>query len=288
MISYEERLRAHLAKYKFRVLRVLESGAWRGARTGVLAKRPYILPPEQQRLNILAPFRERFWAELDAASGERRLRLHRDFAHLTSSQAMAFNLFYPLVADRDWARAFLQGVLGLKDAAPRTLAFEYAEDPEEGTHFDFFIELDAGSNSGSRGGGKVYLEAKLCELGFGAADLDERHREKLAKVYAPRLSALVEPKWLEPDAFFRRYQLLRSLCYLDKPESLLFIVLPRANEPLRKALEVLPDITAGALHNRVRTLYLEEVVEKLPALLRGRDEVLKAHYREFAEKYLPA
>jgi hypothetical protein len=282
MISYEERLRAHLAKYKFRVLRVLESGARRGARTGVLATPPYILPPEQQRLNILAPFRERFWAEFDAASGERRLPLHRDFAHLTSSQAMAFNLFYPLVADRDWARAFLQGVLGLQDAAPRRLAFEYAEDPEEGTHFDFFIELDAASK-----GGKIYLEAKLCELGFGAADLDERHGEKLARVYAPRLSALVEPKWLEPDAFFRRYQLLRILCYLDKPESVLFIVLPRANEPLRKALEVLPDITAGALRGRVRTLYLEEVVEKLPALLRGRDEALKAHYREFGEKYLP-
>ncbi|HYR36789.1 MAG TPA: hypothetical protein VEQ87_21060 [Burkholderiales bacterium] len=280
MMTYEERLRAHLAKYKFRVLRVLESGAWRGARTGVLAKRPYILPPGQQRLNILAPFRERFWAELDAAGGERRVQLHRDFAHLTSSQAMGFNLFYPLVADRDWARAFLQGVLGLKDAAPRTLAFEYAEDPEEGTHFDFFIELERG--------GRVYLEARLCELGFGATDLDERHGEKLAKVYAPRLSALVEPKWLEPDAFFRRYQLLRSLCYLDKPESLLFIVLPRANEPLRKALDVLPEITAGALRSRVRTLYLEEVLEKLSALLRGRDEALKAHYREFAEKYLPA
>jgi hypothetical protein len=279
LISYEERLRAHLAKYKFRVLRVLESGAWRGARTGVLAKRPYILPPEQHRLNILAPFRERFWAEFDAASGERRLRLHRDFAHLNSSQAMAFNLFYPLVANRDWARAFLQGVLGLKDAAPRTLAFEYAEDPEEGTHFDFFIELERS--------GKIYLEARLCELAFGAADLDERHSEKLARVYAPRLSALVEPKWLEPDAFFRRYQLLRSFCYLDKPDSLLFIVLPRANEPLRKALEVLPDITAGALRNRVRTLYLEELLEKLPALLRGRDEALKAHYREFGEKYLP-
>jgi len=282
MMSYEERLRAHLAKYKFRVLRVLESGAWRGARTGVLAKRPYILPPEHQRLNILAPFRERFWTEFDAVA-ERAPRLHRDFAHLNSSQAMCFNLFYPLVVDRDWARAFLQGPLGLKDAAPRSLAFEYAEDPEEGTHFDFFIELD----SGSKGGGKVYLETRLCELGFGATDLDETHREKLAKIYAPRLSALVDAKWLEPDAFFRRYQLLRSLCYLDQPRSLLFIVLPRANEPLRKALEPLPEITAGALRDRVRILYLEDVADKLAPLLRGRDEALKAHYREFAEKYLP-
>ena len=280
MRTYEERLRAHLAKYKFRVLRVLESGVWKGARTGVLAKRPYVLPPESQRLNILAPFRERFWAEFDsAAGGERRApQLHRDFAHLTSSQAMCFNLFYPLVVDRAWARAFVQGVLGLKDAVPKTLAFEYAEDPEEGTHFDFFIELERG--------GKVYLETRLCELGFGSTELDERHREKLAKVYAPRLSALLDPKWLEPDAFFRRYQLLRSLCYLDQPQNLLFIVLPRANDSLRKALQVLPEITEGALKDRVRLLYLEELAEKLKPLLRGRDETLKAHYREFEEKYL--
>jgi hypothetical protein len=34
-------------------------------------------------------------------------------------------------------------------------------------------------------------------------------------------------------------------------------------------------------------LYLEELVGKLKPLLRGRDEALKAHYREFEEKYLP-
>jgi hypothetical protein len=180
-MTYEERLRAHLAKYKFRVLRVLESGQWKGARTGALAKRPYILPPENLRLNILAPFRERFWAEFDAPAGNeaRAPRLQRDFAQLTSSQAMCFNLFYPLVLDRDWARSFAQGVLGLKDAAPKTLAFEYAEDPEEGTHFDFFIELERGA--------KLYLETRLCELGFGSTELDERHRETLAKVHVPRL-----------------------------------------------------------------------------------------------------
>jgi len=279
-MTYEERLRAHLAKYKFRVLRVLESGLWKGARTGVVAKRPYVLPPESLRLNILAPFRERFWAEFDGGKGSevRAPQLQRDFAHLTSSQAMCFNLFYPLVADRAWARSFVQGVLGLKDAAPKTLAFEYAEDPEEGTHFDFFIELERG--------GKVYLETRLCELGFGSTELEERHRDKLAKIYAPRLAALVDQKWLEPEAFFRRYQLLRSLCYLDKPQNLLFIVLPQANDSLRKALQVLPEITERALKDRVRMLFLEELLEKLKPLLRGRDEALKTHYREFEEKYL--
>ena len=63
-------------------------------------------------------------------------------------------------------------------------------------------------------------------------------------------------------------------------------MLPQANDPLKKALQVLPEITERALKDRVRLLYLEELVEKLKPLLRGRDETLKAHYREFEEKYL--
>lgn len=278
-MNYRERLRAHLVKYKFRVLGVRANAAWKGPRTGVLAEQPHLLPAEHLRLNILAPYRERFWAEFEAGRAERRsLELHRDFAHLNSSQAMCFNLFYPLVVDRGWAGAFVQQVLGLKDAAPRTLAFEYVEDPQENTHFGFFAQLDSGA--------KLYFETRLAELGFGTAELGARHREKLASVYAPRLAPLVDAKWLEPEAFYRRYQLMRNLCYLDRPANLLFLVVPKASESLQQALQVLPEITAGALNGRVRVLYLEDLMERLKTLLRGRDELLKAHYREFRDKYL--
>jgi len=64
-MKYQDRLRSHLVKYKFRVLRVLESGALKGPRTGALAERPHILPAGHERLNVLAPYRERFWAEFE-------------------------------------------------------------------------------------------------------------------------------------------------------------------------------------------------------------------------------
>ena len=275
-MKYQDRLRAHLARYKFRVLGVLANAAWKGPRTGAVAEQPHILPADQIRLNVLTPYRERFWADFER--GERR-PLHRDFAHLTSSQAMCFNLFYPLVADRAWAAAFVQQVLGVKDT-PRTLAFEYVEDPEEATHFDFFVQLESG--------GKIYLEARLAELGFGTSDLARAEREKLMQLYAPRLASLVDPKWLDPESFFRRYQLLRTLSYLDRPGNLLFLVLPRANESLAQALRILPEITAGPLQERVRVLYLEDALERVKPLLRGRDEALKNHYREFREKYIPS
>lgn len=274
-MNYQERLRAHLVKYKFRVLGVLASAAWKGPRTGAVAEQPHILPAEHMRLNVLAPFRERFWEQFDR--GEQR-PLHRDFAHLNSSQAMCFNLFYPLVADRAWAAAFVQGVLGIKDP-PRTLAFQYVEDPEEGTHFDFFLHLESGA--------KIYFETKLAELGFGTIDLLPRERTALLQRYTPRLSGLVDAKWLEPDAFFRRYQLLRTLACLAEPKSLLYLVVPRANESLAQALRILPEVTAGALQDRVRVLYLEDALDRIKPLLRGRDEQLKNHYREFRDKYIP-
>lgn len=273
-MNYQARLRSHLVKYKFRVLGVLANGAWKGPRTGALAEQPQILPPEHARLNILAPYRERFWQQFDGGEGR---PLHRDFAHLNSSQAMCFNLFYPLVADRDWAAAFMQSVLGVK-GTPRSLAFEYVEDAEEGTHFDFFVQLDSGA--------RIYFETKLAELGFGTVDLAPREREKLLERYTPRLCGLVDAQWLEADAFFRRYQLLRNLSYLSQPGSLLYLVVPRANQSLQQALAILPEITAGALQERVRVLYLEEALERVKPLLRGRDEALKNHYREFRDKYL--
>ena len=273
-MNYQERLRSHLVKYKFRVLGVLANGAWKGPRTGAVAEQPHVLPAEHARLNILAAYRSRFWSDFDRGEGR---ALHRDFAHLNSSQAMCFNLFYPLVADRAWAATFFQGVLGIKDA-PRALAFEYVVDPEENTHFDFFAQLDSGA--------KIYFETRLAELGFGTVDLPPREREKLLARYAPRLSGLVDARWLEPDAFFRRYQLLRNLAYLDQPGSLLYLVVPRANASLQQALQILPEITAGALQDRVRVLHLEDALERVKPLLRGRDDALKSHYREFRDKYL--
>lgn len=275
MIDYQDRLRAHLVKYKFHVLGVLANATWKGPRTGSVAEQPHILPAEHARLNILAPYRERFWQEFER--GEPRA-LHREFAHLNSSQAMGFNLFYPLVVDRAWATAFVQNLLGLK-ATPRSLAFEYVDDAQAKAHFDFLVELESGA--------RLYFETQLAERGFGTLDLPSRERHNLLQRYTPRLSPLVDAKWLEPDAFFRRYPLFRSLARLDRPGSLLYFVVPRANESLRQALAVVPEITSGPLQERVRILHLEDLLEQTKPLLRGRDEALKSHYREFREKYLP-
>jgi hypothetical protein len=53
------------------------------------------------------------------------------------------------------------------------------------------------------------------------------------------------------------------------------LVFPRGN------LSLVQRVPAGA-----RVLHLEELCERIKPLLRGRDEALKAHYRQLATKYL--
>jgi len=202
-MNYQDRLRAQLVKYKFRALEVLDG------------PKPHVLPEDKVRLNILPALRERFWAEFDHAAAREgsTLALAADFASVGSAQALAFNLFYPLVFDRSWAESFVETFLGAK-AAPTALAFEYGRE-----RTSFSIRLENGE--------RLRLEARLGELTFGG------------------------------------------------PFDGIHMVFPRAN------LSLAQRVPSGA-----KVLHLEELCERVRPLLRGRDEALKAHYRQLAAKYL--
>src|SRR5438046_14767 len=79
-------LLVHLAAYKRDTLAVRENGAFFGR------EYPHILPPIQQRLNILPRYRDHFYA-----SPHSKIKFHQFFHHLNSSQALCINLFYPLI-----------------------------------------------------------------------------------------------------------------------------------------------------------------------------------------------
>jgi hypothetical protein len=86
--EYIARLHQHLVNYKTSVLHVHESGFWGTP----LRPHPHILPAEQRELNVVTPIREAFWRE----QHRRVWKLHKYFHHLSSSQALAFNLLFPL------------------------------------------------------------------------------------------------------------------------------------------------------------------------------------------------
>src|SRR4051794_28177256 len=106
---YASALREHLVRYKTDVLRQTESGKWRNGR-----EYDHILLPENRGLNILTGIREEFWKyfEDQEATARKPAKLHRDFAHLNSSQALAFNLFFPFLESSRRRREILLSALG--------------------------------------------------------------------------------------------------------------------------------------------------------------------------------
>jgi len=266
--SYSNELRTHLEAYKKRRLGVDASGRWR--------KKTYehILPPSLRMLNILEPIR----AEVSEYLASRKsVQLHRDFAHLNSSQAMCFNLFFPLLAR--WRTRLAPGMTGLPFDPSRVAdwQFEHIRDPTEGTNFDAYVRTKEGTEH--------LFEVKLSESEFGKAENDSHHRKKLDSIYQPRLRGKIDPAFLKPNRFFTHYQLLRNIAYVEPDLGVgVTFILPQANPRLRPALERVLAALSPDVARFTRVIHLEELVERLRKV---RHLHLASYFDCFGEKYTP-
>jgi hypothetical protein len=265
--TYQVKLRRHLADYKRRVLGVAEDGLWRG--------KPYdhVLPAALKRLNLLAP------ELIEDHVARHGIRLHRDFHHLNSSQAMAFNLFIPMLSGRaSPALAQALGVSGPLDY----WSIEHIPERGEDTNVDAMFRTADGTS--------WFCEVKLSEAEFGQCVANPARQKKRQLTYLPRLAGLiddvaaVDERW-----FWAHYQLLRNLSLLGKvADSRLILLLPRQNDSLGKVLgRFLPRLTAVAAR-RLGVVYLEDLVDRLL-----RDDTVSPRDRNylalFSQKYvLPA
>ena len=270
MPSYVDSLKAHLADYKHNQLGVFEDGLW--SRNS--QPYPHILPLELRQLNIVAPIRAAFWeyAEREGLS----LQLHRDFHHLNSSQALAFNLFFPFVA-LAWSQPqLLLAALGLDGKQVASFGFEVVPDPQEGTNFDFLAIFSDDT--------RLFVEVKLAETEFGRCEPDARHEEKRQSLYVGRLADKVIPTCLESPAFFSSYQLLRNLSHLSPADTLILLV-PRANRgTFEQAHTFIADAVMPRWHSRVHLVALEELIEAVSAPTRNAETI--ALTESLREKYL--
>jgi hypothetical protein len=91
-MTYDELIKSNLASYKLKRLGVEQNGVWKKNNS----RYKHILSECLKNLNILETFRREFWEYYE--SGQLgAIKLHPDFHHLNSSQAMAFNLFFPFM-----------------------------------------------------------------------------------------------------------------------------------------------------------------------------------------------
>lgn len=272
-MTYRTSVVDRLALYKVEHLKVGECGNWSGNGT-----RPHILPghPEAKRLNILEPYRDDFWDYFRSVAPP--IGLHRDFAHLNSSQAMCFNLFFPLVHEK--AYPLLLKALGVKgeEADERESRFEMVLDEEESTNFDFHLRL--------RSGRRLLFEVKFTEQDFGTRKPSPGALKKAGEIYRPRLAGKVPAEYLEADRLFAHYQILRNMSYLDAVcGDHLFFVYPHANRELDAHRKAIAEIGSGRLKKCFGIIFLERMVARLRAATGGHDR-LRRHYAEFAQKYM--
>lgn len=215
MENFQSRARGYLELYKRQVLNIERDGTWQNR------PYPHILPPDLRQQNILPTIRDGFWAWFDGA----KIRLHKNFHHLNSSQALCFNLFFPFLSAGPLGLDPVVEALDVQEPSRADATFEFVPDRAEGTNFDFTIPLQSGS--------RLYFEIKYSEQEFGTATSDVEHLEKFRKIYCDRNSERFEPMYCSAEAFLKNYQILRNLWHL-RPDSqdLAIFLFPKSNRCL--------------------------------------------------------
>ena len=268
MKRYAATLKQHLGHYGSKRLGVEEHGIYKGRRYA------HILPARLRCLNFLEPVR----AELQAYLKEHpSIKLHQFFHHLNSSQAFAFNLFYPYFVEGSPTARILAKSLGV-DAEVDTWEFEAVLDREEGTNVDvLWTTMD---------GARVFCEVKLTENEFGQAKNDKRHQKKLIDIYMPRLRSLVSDELLIPKMFFKHYQILRNISLLaERSVDQLVFLMPRENETLSGPLNRVLAGTQASVSRRIHLAYIEDCLDNLESSV-GLPLPLRVYSSALKEKYV--
>jgi hypothetical protein len=264
-VSYQDKLKRHLADYKRLHLGISEPGIFRYRGHEVLHE--HILPLAREYRNLFEEAEPLARAFFEKHPNKR----HRYFHHLNSSQAFAFNLFFPYFTGGPEAASALLRALGqqaiLDDWEP-----EAVPEPCEGSNVDMCWTTTDGA--------RTFCEVKLSEADFGKAADDARHRAKLKNIYSPVLASHLEPERLERQAFFGAYQFNRNVWHMVRADHnrLMFLV-PRSNDILWKQVKELLLGVAPRARSRISVVAIEDVLANL-----SEDDLCPKGFREYATK----
>ena len=269
--AYADRLKRHLADYKVLRLGIADPGTFE--HRGRQVQHDHILPLEQQDLNLLERAR-RFLSEYEK---QRTLTRHQFFHHLNSSQAFAFNLFFPYFCCGSYCARSLLRAFG-QNSELAGWEPEAVPDEAEGSNIDIRWCTSDGVTT--------FCEVKLSETGIGTTLNDSRHRCKLENIYAPVLAPYFNHAQLEPSVFFRSYQYYRNVWHMVRtPEARLVFLLPKQNIVLWRQLQDLLRVTSNEIAGRISMVAIEDVLASLIADRRAPDD-LRQYAATLGEKYL--
>ena len=211
----------HLGKYKTSKLNISNPGYYREKIY------PHILPKGHESQNILAPYS----GHLKTSQYLANIKLHTNFLHLNSSQAMCINFFYPLILSKKLE--LITSILGIEGNVDYdSVKFEkesiVEQNSERKTNFDFYLKTYKGI--------QIFFEIKYTEDGFGKATNDKGHLDKYNRTYKDALdkSVWIEKPFKDMARFFKHYQIMRNLLAIDDNSYVVFIY-PKSNVAISKA-----------------------------------------------------
>lgn len=255
-MSYQDKLKRHLADYKWRHLGISAPGVFKYR--GREVWEDHILPLVDADRNILEEAEPEVHRFLADHPGKR----HQYFHHLNSSQAFAFNLFFPYFTGGPEAASTLLRALG-QEVLLDNWEPEAVPKIHEGSNIDvLWTTMD---------GAQTFCEVKLSEADFGKAADDARHRAKLKEIYGPVLAMHLALGRLERMAFFEAYQFNRNVWHMVQADhNRLIFLLPRANDVLWKQLQELLLGVVPRTRERISAVAIEDIIAKLGETIDAR------------------
>ena len=268
-MNFRKKTIKRLEIYKAITFPDLEDGLWKKNNQSY----PHILPENNKFDNLLPTYRNRLIAYLN----EQQIKLHPDFHHLNSSQAMCLNFFFPLYQEQ--TLELITDSLGLANETVNydTVCFEtdgleakYGRQP---TSFDFFFETTSGK--------RLYFEIKYTEDEFGKAEINS---DKFDNVYSKFLKP-INNSFHSSQLFFDNYQILRNLIHIDDNSFVVFIY-PESNDGIRKGVNrVKADFLVSKYHDHFFTATWNDLFDSV--LTSTTNANIKTQLVDFKNKYLP-
>ncbi len=269
-MTFTEKIKKHLSHYKVDKFPSLKDGVWKQN------KKPYahILPEENKFENLLQSYK----IILQDYIYKENIKLHSDFHHLNSSQAMCLNFFFPLFYEHklDMITEFLgfeHEEINYESICFEKEGLEYELGSSRPTSFDFYFETFSAK--------KIYFEIKYTENKFGKSnDCDVN---KFNKYYIKSLEP-INSNFHNACSFFEHYQIFRNLIHIRENSFVVFIY-PKNNEGIRKESEkVTKEYLKPQFHLNFFDIHWENIFDFIAQRHKMGD--FKRQLNEFKEKYL--
>jgi len=253
--KYRENILKHLADYKKNVLNIRENGI----DTRFKKEYPYILPKNKEYLNIIhSTYGMDLWNLIKIY----KIKLHKEFHHLNSSQALCFNLFFPIIKENKFELLFdrKEEIIEWK--------FEFEPDRKERTNFDVYIQTDKN---------KYYFEIKYTENEFAKKEINDETILRYNEIYKIKMN---EFNNITAEIFLNDYQIFRNLSYINT--GIINFVIPKERIDLFNQINnVIENHCNKNLRKNINILYIENIVEKALSI-----QKINEYYKSFYDKYI--